>query len=194
MIVSTPIKFPALVPDDWDKWWDIWNKHAKPLVKTGVSPNSESGLHFGFDVYKVEQFKAVYTAEFVDLKELYPSLFSQIMSLPVTIHNVRFVRSLGHFPAHVDEMAPTWALRNMFHCDDPKPQWYYTSLDGTYKKYLPLPENRNWWAYYDGYIKHGTIYREEYPKIIVQVFADSEDVKRLAENSFSKFPDHLIDI
>lgn len=194
MIISTPIKFPALIPDDWDKWWNIWNTYGRPLVKTGISPNSESGLHFGFDIFRTNGFEAVYKAEFCNLKELYPSLYSQIIALPLRIYNVRFVQSHGHFPAHIDEMEPTWALRNMFYCTDPKPQWYYSSLDDKRKSYLKLSDDTNWFAYYDGYVKHGTIYREEYKKIIVQVFANPDDIRRLVDRSIDKFPNYIIDL
>ena len=79
-IISAPLDYPALIPDDWGKWWNIWETYSAPLIKTGVSPNNAVAPHVGFDVYKSPEFKPVYQASYVDLAELYPSLYSQIVS------------------------------------------------------------------------------------------------------------------
>lgn len=191
-IVSTPLDLPHLEPDNWDRWWDIWNEFSRPLAKTGVSPNSESGLHVGFDVFKIPQFNPVYKADYVDLKSLYPDLYNQILSLPVTIYGARFVSSRGDFSAHIDNKWHSWSIRNMFYCPDAEPQWYYTDREGNNKKYLIMPETTNWWAYLDGAIKHGTHYKPEFPKIILQVFSDIPRSAELSKRSFSKFPNHII--
>ncbi len=192
-IVSVPINLPKLEPDDWDRWWDIWKKYATPLKKTGVSPNQESGLHTGFDVFKIEKFSPVYKADYLDLKNIYPTLYDQIMALPVFLYGARFVLSGGDFPAHIDNFSPNWSIRSMFFCEDPVPQWYYTKTDNTGGRYLRLPKTTNWWAYRDGIIKHGTIFRKEYPKIILQVFSDKETTDEFIKTQINLFPDHQIE-
>jgi hypothetical protein len=186
MIVSTILDLPKVIPDDWEKWWSIWNTHSRELHKVGKSPNSESGVHVGFDVFKTSKFKPAYAAEFCDLKSLYPSLFESVMALPIDKLGVRFVMSRGDFPAHMDNKWPNWSIRNMFFCDDPNPQWYYVS--GEKKMWLTLPEESNWWAYKDGTVKHGTIYREQYPKIIIQYFTLAYTAAKYVESQFDLFP------
>ncbi len=178
MIVSLPLPLPKLIPDDWNKWWGIWNKYAQPLEKIGVSPNSEAGKHFGFDVYSNGTFQPTYKAPLINLAELYPSLNNQLTNLPFEVYTIRFVMSKGNFLPHVDNFKPTWQVRNMFWCEDPNPQWYYTDLKNTKKEYLRLPEDKNWWAYVDGMVKHGTDYNPGHEKIIVQIFGHPVSIGR----------------
>lgn len=192
-IVSIPLNLPKLEPDDWDKWWHIWKNYATSLKKIGTSPNQESGLHIGFDVYKHPGFTPVYSADYLDLKVIYPMLYEQIMSLPVYLYGARFVSSHGDFKAHIDNRYTNWAIRSMFSCQDPTPQWYYTKIDNTETKFLKLPDNTNWWAYQDGIIKHGTIYRKEYPKIILQVFSEPKTTSEFVKTQLNIYPDHQIE-
>jgi len=191
-IVSTPIDLPKLVPDSWDTWWELWRTSSRPLRKTGVSPNNVTGLHNGFDVYRGEVFNPVYQAEFVDISKILPNLYQQIISIPVKLYGVRFIESSGDFLPHIDNHQWSWSLRSMFFCEDPVQQWYYTDLENKNPRYLRLSPETNWWAYYDGAIKHGTKYRKEYPKILLQVFANTLDTERLAKESFSKFAPYLV--
>mgnify|MGYP003578359606 CR=1 FL=1 len=195
MIISTPLSLNKLVPDDWEKWWNIWHTHSRPLVKSRASPNSSSGLHHGFDVYKCsDSFRAVYSAPYIDLSTLYPSLFEQVMALPINVYAIRFVMSLGNFPAHIDNKIPNWQIRNLFWCEDPEPQWYYTKLDEDKREFLQLPPETNWWAYLDGAVKHGTVYRDNYKKILIQVFSDTSSTKKYALQEIPKFPQYTMSI
>ena len=180
MIVSLELPLPKLEPDDWNKWWNIWNNYSQPLRKIRISPNAKQGLHIGFDVIREETFATTYEAVFLNLEELYPSLFNQIKGLPIRILCARFVQSKGHFPAHVDNFRKSWQIRNMFYCQDPISQWYYTDLENRNKKYLTF-SNTNWWAYLDGSIKHGSEYREQFPKIILQVFSLASETSEYIE-------------
>jgi hypothetical protein len=194
MIKSKVLDIPKLEPDDWNRWWDIWKEYSKPLVKAKVSPNKESGLHEGFDVFRVKGFSPTYVAPYIDLKTIYPALFQQIEALPLRMYGARFVMSKGNFLPHMDNRWASWSIRSMFHCDDPKPQWYYTSKDGTSRAWLTLPTETNWWAYLDGEVKHGTIYVEEYPKIILQVFTSPIAAKQFVESQSDKYSSYDIQL
>lgn len=193
MIVATPLNLPKLQPDDWGKWWDVWREQAKPLTKKRQSPNSQSGLHVGFDIYRHKLFTPTYEAVFCDLESLYPSLYEQAINLDAKLYGVRFVMSHGDFPAHMDNAWPSWSIRSLFHCEDPNPQWYYTRKDGTDKRWLTLPDETNWFSYLDGVIKHGTHYNEAHPKIILQVFCHATYSQAITEKSFGAYPAHTIE-
>jgi hypothetical protein len=81
----------------------------------------------------------------------------------------------------------------MFYCKDPMQQWYYTKIDETEPKYLDLPETTNWWAYRDGVIKHASNYRQAYPKIILIIFANQDNIDKFVETQFNIFPNHQIE-
>jgi hypothetical protein len=195
MIVSTPVDIPRLEPDDWDKWWALWEEHAKPMVKEGVSPNASSGRWIGFDALTVDTFAPVYTAPAIDLEALYPSFYEQLKAaLPYPIGGVRFCQSQGVFPAHRDNFIHSWQLRCMMHCAEPSKQWYYARRDGTDRRPLVLSPKTNWWAYLDGACLHGTDFFPDAKKILVQVYARSNTFRELAETSIPKFdPSYQVD-
>lgn len=193
MILSTVLNVPKIVPDDWDRWWDVW-KQAEPLTRARAGHNKANvGLHRGFDVYKARFFDPRYEAKFVDLKSLYPSLFEQLMQMPLNVRAVRFVQSYGDFPAHTDNSWPSWSVRTMFHCEDPNPQWYYKPIGKNEPQtWLTLPEESNTWAYLDGKIRHGTNYRSEYEKIIVQYFTMDFETNKWVPTHFDYKPEYNI--
>lgn len=188
MIISTPLNLPKLEPDDWDKFWNIWETNVSPLVKVNPSPNKRSALHVGFDIFREPWFKPVYDAKHVYLDKIYPELYNSIMSLPVKIFCARFVSSRSDFPPHVDNFSPSWIIRSMFYTENNDYQWYYTDLDNNNPKKLVQPETTNWWAYKDGLAKHGTVYNQENPKILLQIFSKIEDTNRFVENQILENP------
>ena len=40
-IVSSPIVFPKIVPNDWNKWWKLWTSEAKPAVRVKQTHNNK---------------------------------------------------------------------------------------------------------------------------------------------------------
>lgn len=188
MIVSTPVDLPRLEPDDWAKWWDLWDTYAQPMVKKGISPNPSSGQWIGFDALTTPLFNPVYTAPVLDLEMLYPSFYRQLRdTLPYDIGGVRFCQSQGAFSAHRDNFVPSWQLRCMMHCEDPSKQWYYERRDRTDRRPLVLAPETNWWAYLDGACLHGTEFHPDAKKILVQVYAQQKTFHKLAEESKLKF-------
>jgi hypothetical protein len=194
MIVSVPLNLPRLEPDNWDKWWHIWNNNAAPLNKIKKTINKiEIAPHLGFDAYRAPYFDPVYTANYVDFKTVYPMMYDQIMSFPVKLYCARFLMATDEFEPHTDYSFPNWSIRSMFYCKDPNPQWYYTDLNKEDPKYLSLPETTNWWAYRDGVINHASHFRKEYPKIILLIFANQSNLDKFAESQINIFPDHQIE-
>jgi len=194
MILSTPVKLAYLAPDDWSRWWSIWEEHAQPLHKVNRSPNDRAGLHVGFDFVKVPWFRTSYEASFVDLSTLYPSLYEKILStLGFDVLCARFVTSRSNFPAHMDNFIPEWSLRCLFHCTDANSQWYYVDRNNQNRRDLVLPPDSNWWMYLDGKVKHGTTYVPEHPKILLQVYANLSVMRRFADQHINDYPEYAID-
>ena len=183
MIVSTPVNLPSLVPDSWDKWWDVWATHAQPLTKEGTSPNKQYGQWLGFDVMVTEKFKTVYTAPAIDLEQIYPSFHKQLKTTlqEFDVYGVRFVQSQSAFPAHKDNFIASWQLRCLMSGEEG--QWYYERLQRTDRRQLKLSPTTNWWAYLDGMCLHGTHFNPDAKKILVQVYAHHKGVNKLAQDS-----------
>lgn len=196
MIISTPLDLPKVVPDDWEKWWSIWNANAEVPVRMVETHNPYPAAHDGFEVYNNGKSSHPYSAKFVDLARIYPSLLEQMLDVPFEVHRIRFLRSTMAFNPHTDRTVPNWAMRIMFHCDDPNPQWYYTPLQGpdTEKHYLRLPESTNWWSYFDGAVKHGTDFNPHHRKILAMIYPTERTIFKFISEQFAKFPEHVISL
>lgn len=192
MIISTVLDLPKIEPDDWGKFFHLWNNHKQVLNKIRKTHN-RAGAHIGLDVYCDSSFTPTYTAPMIDLKTQYPSLYEQIMMLPVPIYCARFIQSFDDFPPHMDSKWSNWAIRNWFYCEDTEPQWYYTpKTDLEQKKWLTLPKESNWWAYLDGQVNHATVFKPQLPKILIQYFVHPLHSKRFVESQMGKFPEFAI--
>jgi hypothetical protein len=128
----------------------------------------------------------------VVLKTVYPSFYRQLKAaLPFYIFGVRFCQSQDSFPAHRDNHKPSWQLRCMM--QGSSDQWYYERLNKTDRKPLVLSPETNWWSYLDGECLHGTEFKPDDKKTLVQVYSLPLTFKRLSEDGIRKFPGYQIE-
>lgn len=178
MIVFTPIDLPKIEPDNWEVFWEIWNKHSASLVKTkmntkySLTPVGASDLWIGLDIIKKTQIEPSWRAPFFDIKDLLPNLYNTLnINLPGA-KLIRLVQSQTSFASHTDDNMQVWPLRAYLHYTSDKPQWYFTKpndMEGQ-RTYATLPEDTNWFAYNDRNSWHGTDFDPYNKKILLQVF------------------------
>ena len=199
MIVYTPLDLPKIEPDDWNVFWDIWNQYSDKLIKVrsnGTHSNAivgRSDIWQGLDIYKNSSFN-VWQAQFYDIKEQLPKLYNTLISLPISnIQLIRLVSSNLQVDPHSDNVKDTWVARAYFHYTSPNEQWFFTKPGDYYgeRSYITRPTETNWFAYNDKYCWHATDYNPEYPKILLQIFADSLS-KNLIDSSIEKYKDYTI--
>lgn len=201
MIVATPLDLPVIAPDNWEVFWSIWNREAKNAVKVRKNTDysnailGQDNLWSALDIYKTHDLDLSWQVPFYDIKEELPMMHQAIVDLPFKyVHRVRILNSLQDIDPHTDDGQDKWAVRALLHCNDTEPQWYFTKPGSiSEKKFFSLPSNTNWFAYNDKHCWHGSIFKTEYPKLIIQVFMFGKD-NPIINSSISKYKDYTIDL
>lgn len=204
MIIATPLDIPRIEPDDWDLFWDIWNKHSGVLTKnftnqgSAVSPENAPKVWIGLDMFDRWTGGSAWQAPIFEAEHLFPKMFKTIFDLNLpSLYRVRFITSLIPIPGHSDDQADRWNIRAFIHHPSTENQWYFNNpgdRDGV-RKYLRMPEDSNWFAYNDKYSWHGTDYDPEKPKILMQLYSKYVTTDDdLIQRSFAKFKDYTIEL
>jgi hypothetical protein len=206
MIIFTPVDLPKLEPDNWDKFWEMWNATANNLTKrrknvdTSDASVGSSEIWKGIDIYRLAQGITAWDAPYYDISTEFPNMFNTIIKMQETgmkIYQVRLITSLLDVKAHTDDNLDRWAYRSYFHYTSPKSQWYFTNpgdKDGD-RRYIDLPKDANWFAYNDKYCWHGTDYDKEHPKILAQLYvADQAVATKFAHANIEKYKEYTIEL
>lgn len=198
MIIGTILDLPNIAPDSWEIFWDLWNSYSKPMVKVKKTVNQEESvgdqdLWRGIEIYR-KSFNLSYSLPFVDIKPFLPLMYDQLKSLDITgIQTIRLIQSLRDVGAHSDNRKDEWNIRYMFYCQDPTNQWYYTPIDDKQnRKFLKLPDQSKWFSYNDKYCLHGSVFKPDHPKILLQIYCESNP--ELIEKGIKKYPEYVIEI
>lgn len=200
MIIYTPIDLPKIEPDNWEVFWDIWNKHRNYLVKTksntslSLTPVGATDLWLGLDILKKTTGYAAWQAPFFDIKDSLPNMYNSLVTLFPYAAAIRLVQSQKNVGAHTDDNKNVWHIRAYLHYTSSKSQWYFTkpyyaSGDRTY---IDLPDETNWFAYNDLNAWHGTDFDSDNKKILLQVFCNYIPLS-LIEQSIHKYNTYTID-
>jgi hypothetical protein len=200
MIIYTPVDLPKIEPDNWEVFWDIWNKHKNYLVKTknntslSRTPIGATDLWLGLDILKKTTGFTAWQAPFFDIKHSLPNMYNSLTTLLPNAGVIRLVQSQKDFIAHTDDNINIWYLRAYLHYTDSKSQWYFTKPHDTHgdRAYINLPESTNWFAYNDRHCWHGTDFDPNNKKILLQVFFNPVPPNLLIQ-SIKKYKDYTIE-
>ena len=167
--ISSPIEFPKIIPSDWDRWWNLWEKEADPAIKLMKTHNTTSANWIGMNVYVKEGIDSVaysgYKIKTINCPELFPALFDNIDKFPFDISIMQVVSSQCPISPHTDNTNPKISIRSMLATTNFTPTFYYL-VDGV-KKYQTLPETTNTWVYHDNKGKHGSDYYYGHSKHLI---------------------------
>jgi hypothetical protein len=202
MIVATPLDLPKIEPDDWEIFWKIWERESKNAIKikknlqNSVALVGRSNLWQGLDIYKNYNLVPAWDVPYYDISKELPILYQQILNLPFKyIYCVRILKSLTDIKPHSDDSKDWWSVRALWHCDDKESQWYFThpKINAKEKTFFYLPKNTNWFSYNDRYCWHGTIFRKDHPKFLLQIYM-LDNPTDLINRSIERYKDFTIDI
>ena len=200
MIVYTPLDLPKIEPDNWDTFWEIWNKYSDWVSKralnhaTSLTPVGTNNIWRGMDIFSTKTMIPAWSAPYFDISERLPNMYRQITNLGIPgVKLVRLLSSKCPFGAHSDDNKDMWVIRAFLHHPAKIPQWYFTKPGDPkgLRTYATLPENTNWFAYNDLNAWHGTEYDPENEKILVQLYFH-EPIDGLIERSIEKYKDYTI--
>lgn len=200
MIIYTPIDLPKIEPDNWEVFWDIWNKHKNYLVKTknntslSRTPIGATDLWLGLDILKKITGYTTWQAPFFDIKQSLPNMYNSLVTLFPNATAIRLVESQKNFGAHTDDNRNVWHIRAYLHYTSSKSQWYFTKphdASGN-RTYIDLPDETNWFAYNDLNAWHGTDFDPDNKKILLQVFCTYVPPSLITQ-SINKYKNYTID-
>jgi hypothetical protein len=201
MIVATPLDIPKIEPDNWEVFWKIWQRESKYAVKvktnvdTSLSPVGQDNLWTALDIYKRHDLKTALEVPYYNIKDDLPEMYNRILNLPFKyMQSVRVLSSQQDILAHTDDGRNNWSVRALLHCKDPEPQWYFTQPGGDgNRKFFRLPTDTNWFAYHDRHCWHGSVFNNQYPKLLLQVFTFGDDTT-IINSSIEKYKDYVINL
>ena len=168
-VVSSPIVFPKIVPNDWNRWWKIWNTEAAAATKATKNHNDTYAPWKALNIYVKPGIDNValtcYDIKTVPCPELFPSLFDNVDILPIDIDIVQVVSSRLAVAPHTDHNKPVISIRSMLYDNNFTPTFYY-NINGE-KTYQTLPDSTNTWIYHDNKYKHGSDYYYGHSKQLI---------------------------
>ncbi len=199
MVIFAPLDFPQLVPDDWDVFWDIWERKSGPLVKrlvntelSTVEPGTE-GYWKGLDLW-ITQYPTVWDAPAYDASKELPNFYKTIdsFSRKIRLYKLRLMQSTCDIKAHTDNNVDNWNVRGLMHYTSDKSQWYFTKPNDDERHYINMPKDTMWFAYNDGASWHGTDFDPNHKKILIQLYFVG-DMSEVIQQSISKYKDYTIE-
>lgn len=168
-LISSPLVFPKIVPNDWDRWWKLWSTEATVATKVVKNHNATGAPWKALNVYiKPGVDKIVssgYSIKDVICPELFPSLFDNLDDFPIDIDVMQVVSSRLTVIPHTDHSKPRLSIRSMLYDNNFAPTFYY-SVNGE-KKYQTLPDDTNTWVYHDDRYEHGADYHYGHSKHLI---------------------------
>lgn len=167
-VISFPIYTDPVVPNDWDKWWNLWNNEAIFLKKIIKNHNNGRNIWKGFDIYVRNHSDTKihgYESKKINCENLFPSLFDNLNNFPMKINVVRAVSSGSDVLPHNDYNTPMKSLRSLLFDNNKSPNFYY--IKNKQKVYQKLPNHTNTWVYNDHVCQHGTDFYKNHFKILL---------------------------
>lgn len=176
-LISAPINFPIVQPDDWEKWWNLWYKEASVVPKVKANHNLTTYASWrGFDIYVkdgVDSLRYGYLAKNLNCPDMFSSLFGNLNSFPIDIYVMRALSSTANVYPHSDSSKPTTGIRTLLYDNNVRHNFYYVFRDK--KVYQTLPTDTNTWMYNDHKSKHGTDFYPGHSKILIAYYGKIKD-------------------
>ena len=195
-IISAPLVFPKIEPDNWEEWWKVWDDEAVPVKKVQTSHNNLQSPWIGFDLYvapdKEEAAKFHYDFKNINRPDLFSKFFNNLDEFPLDINIMRVASTFVAARPHRDFTEPAVSVRAMLYDSNPAATWYY--IFDNKKIYLNLPPDTNSWIYPDHESLHGTDFKPPYKKILLMFFGTLKlgHPKTSFDNSLAKYTDYII--
>lgn len=197
-ILSVPLDFPIVEPDDWDEWWRVWDLYCKPAPKINLTHNPGPGNKWeGFIIYKKPEFvyypKPTYNFEYHDVSYIFTKFFSNLEKFPIDIDLIKATSSYAPVAPHNEwPVNPQFSARAMLYDTNPISTWYYVCNGKT--KFQKLPPDTNTWLWDDSISLHGTTFIKGYRKILLIFEGQVKDgqPEKAFTDSKKKYEDYII--
>jgi hypothetical protein len=202
-LVWTVLDGQPIQPNNWDFFWDAWNKHAgaSHIVKSDPAGNNASENSKKIDFFKGLNIYAKHPdmlkdnhweVPFLDYKEIFPNVLDDLhAAMPwAEIQFCRLWMSNQPIPFHRDHTREDVAIRAMIYNENPKGT-FKVFKPGAGINYVELPEETNMFAYNNAKCFHGSDREEGINKIILLTIHKSLDKDAMIQHfkrSAEKYP------
>jgi len=191
-VLYTPLNIPKIVPNDWDQWWDVWNKNTDKLTKKHKTHNPTYGSNDvwnGVTLYQSPNSIMTYDCPDVSDTPVAKNISEQVLdNIPCRIMCIRVIENLHGVGFHTDHSISKQQLRSILWSTYHDPVWYFRLKEEI--KQFSLPEDTNTFFYVDNPLEHAAIYDRTKSKGLLWIYGyqpiDSK-LTALAESSAEKF-------
>lgn len=205
-VLFTPLNIPKIVPNDWEQWWDIWNKNTVNLIKKHKTHNSSYGepgvlkgpnnVWKGITLYQSPNSIMTYDCPNLSDTPIAKNISEQVLdNLPCSIMCIRVIENLYGIDFHTDHAMPKQQLRSILWNTYDDPIWNFKLNDEV--RELSLPESSNTFFYVDNPLQHSAIHDSTKSKGLLWIYGHrpfEKSITELAEASAKKFKQHSWEI
>ena len=181
MILFTPLDIPKIQPNNWDEWWEFWNKEiAPPTNSASVAP-----LWKIVDLYSIKNTQTS-THEYSVVNDLIEQVHKHCIFEPTLI---RVMENLQTIKPHSDNIGSTKEFRSVLWNTYTDPLWTFTY--NKQSKKLILPELTNSFYFLDYPMTHDAVYQPGQTKGLLIVYGrlkkNTEQVLTASAEKYKQF-------
>jgi hypothetical protein len=205
-LIWTVLDAPIIQPNNWDFFWDAWNKHAGAsyIDKSDPAGNQDSQyiatgkrteFFKGLNIYATDPSKLEdghWKLPYLNYMEIFPNVLDDLhAAFPwAEIEMCRLWMSNMPIPWHRDHTREAGALRAMIYNENTKPTFKVFHPNGG-MHFVDLPEDSNTFIYNNSTCFHGSDREEGVNKIILLTIHRIKDRDLLNDHlskSAEKYP------
>jgi hypothetical protein len=207
-LIWSALDAPIIQPNNWDFFWDAWNKHAGASYIDRKDPSGNQDSTYEKTGKRTEFFKGlnIYAKDmtaldegywkmpFLDYEEIFPNVLDDLHSaFPwAEIELCRLWMSNMPIPWHKDFTREAGALRAMIYNENTKPTFkVFNARCGV--NYVDIPPETNTFIYNNSTCMHGSDRDDGVNKIILLTVHKTKDKDMLNEHlrtSAEKYPNN----
>jgi hypothetical protein len=204
-ILLTQLDLPKFQPDDWDLFWQIWQRDSGNFLRKQKDSQGNGQLSPGWDgfswEFNIEKYgtQQMWDVTCKDYSEYFPKFRAAIDALPFTTTRILFQSNRNLINPHKDGSPSTDHLeypagvRIIIHDENTQPNFYIVK-NKTEKIYVDLKNDTNAFVYNNPKVLHAADYHGKMKIIAHLVIRDIDEIayKELLLRSVNKYPNDTV--
>lgn len=177
VVLYTPLDIPKIEPNNWDEWWEVWNKYAGPSIKMTKTHNPYPSTWKGLELYRFTESSPIlddliYECPRCPETPVTLDLIRQVKEyFPTSIRCIRVIENTSFVKFHSDTNIPSYQFRSLLWSTNKKLNWLLSKNADIFRP--ELPEDSNTFFYYDYHTKHCAPLYPNISKGLLQVFLEN---------------------
>lgn len=210
-LVWTALAAPKLEPENWNVFWDKWNRHSGASYIGKIDPAGNKDSKFAKTGERTEFFRGLniyaknekdlqdgnWELPYLNYKEIFPNVLDDLYKSLPWVEEVMVCRlwnSSMNIPYHKDHTLEDVAIRSIIY-DENTTGTFKLWKPGIIRSYVNLPADTNWFAYNNSKCLHGSDKTEGVNKIILLTVHKTRNKEEMLEHfkiSAEKYPGHFL--